>query len=229
MTTETPPTLDQRVRLFIYEHFAEHGSPPVAEQLMTWFDLDRAEAIDVLRRLVDARHIALVKGTARILMAFPFSAIATPFRVIANGRTYFANCAWDAIAFHSMLSTEIAIDSFCHHCAAPIRIEMRDGRAVRVEPPEAIVYLARRPAQWWEDIITTCSNTMVFFASPEHRDASDISAPSDQAASLTPDEVYALGLPLYADKISIDYRRPGLEELLAHFASLGLTGPYWQG
>lgn len=227
-TTDTQPTLDQRVRLFIFEHFAEHASPPVVEQLMTWFELDRGAAGDVLHKLVDARHIALVKGTARILMGFPFSAIATPFRVLANGRTYFANCAWDAIAFHSMLGTEIAIDSFCHHCAAPIRIEMRDGRAARVDPPEAIVYLALRPTQWWEDIITTCSNTMVFFASPEHRDASDLSAPPEQAASLTPDEVYALGVPLYADKLSMSYRRPGIDELRAHFASLGLTSPYWQ-
>lgn len=226
--TQAQPTLDQRVRLFIFEHFVEHASPPVVEQLMTWFELSRSEVVDVLRTLVDARHIALVKGTSRVLMAFPFSAIATPFRVIANGRTYFANCAWDAVAFHSMLGSDIAIDSFCHHCAAPIRIEMRDGHAVRVEPPQAIVYLALRPTQWWEDIITTCSNTMVFFASPEHRDASDFSAPTDQTASLTPDEVYGLGLPLYADKLAIDYRRPTLDDLRAHFASLGLTSPYWQ-
>src|SRR5687768_11505833 len=88
---EMQPTLEQRVRLFIFEHLAEHGASPVVEQLMTWFDLGRPEVIEVLRQLADARHIALVKGTARILMAFPFSAIATPFRVLANGRTYFAN------------------------------------------------------------------------------------------------------------------------------------------
>ena len=174
---------------------------------MTWFDMSRADAIEVLRRLADARHIALVKGTARILMAFPFSAIATPFRVLANGRTYFANCAWDAVMFHQLLGADIAIDSFCHHCAAPIRIEMRDGRATRAEPAEAIVYLARRPADWWEDIITTCSNTMVFFASPEHRDASELAASADSAASLTPDQALALGQPLY-DGRALDRLRP---------------------
>jgi len=226
--TDSQPTLDQRIRLFIYEHFAEHGSPPVVEQLMTWFDVSRADAVDVLHRLADARHVALVKGTARILMAFPFSAIATPFRVLANGRTYFANCAWDAVMFHELLGAAIAIDSFCQHCAAPIRIEMRDGRATSVQPAEAIVYLARRPADWWADIVTTCSNTMVFFASPEHRDASDLSASADSAASLTPDEALALGKPLYKDRLSMEYVRIGREELMAHFASLGLSGPYWQ-
>ena len=69
---------------------------------------------------------------------------------------------------------------------------------------------------------------MVFFASPEHRDASELAAPPDRAASLTPDEVHQLGLPIYSGRLSIDYARPGREELLAHFSSLGLRGPYWQ-
>jgi hypothetical protein len=222
------PTLAQRVRLFIFEYFVEHAAPPVVEQVMTHFGVDRAAAVEAFHQLAEARHVALVKGTARILMAFPLSAIATPFRVVANGKIYFANCAWDAVAFHSMLKVPIRIDSFCHHCAQPITIEMSDGRATRVEPTEAIVYLALRPAEWWEDITTTCSNTMVFFASPDHRDASNIAAPAEQAASLTPDQTYGLGIPLYADKLLIDYKRPGREELNAHFASLGLTGPYWQ-
>ncbi len=92
-------TLPALVRRFVFDHFLEHAAPPVVEQLMAEFSLGREEATDVLRGLEAARHIALVTGTARILMAFPFSAVATPFRVTARGRTYFANCAWDAIAY----------------------------------------------------------------------------------------------------------------------------------
>jgi hypothetical protein len=225
----TEPTLAQRVRLHVYEHFAEHARPPVVEELMSRFGLPRDETVATLRELEQARHVALVKGTARILMAFPFSAIATPFRVAARGRDYFANCAWDAIAFHSMFGlADVRVDSFCHHCAAPILVEMRDGRAVTVQPADTIVYLALRPTQWWEDIITTCSNTMVFFCSAEHRDASNIAASPDEAASLTPQQVHDLGVPLYAKKLSIDYARPGRDQLTTHFASLGLTSPYWQ-
>lgn len=226
--TELQPTLAQRLRLFVFQRFAESAAPPVVEELMAEFGLTRAETVDVLHELREARHIALVKGTARILMAFPFSAIATPFRVKADGRDYFANCAWDAIAFHSMLATDIAIESYCQHCARPISIRMSEGAETRLEPESAIVYLALRPTQWWDDIITTCSNTMVFFCSPEHRDASDLFASADPGASLTPDQVHELGKPLYATKLSINYTRPGREELAAHFASLGLTGPFWQ-
>jgi hypothetical protein len=179
--------------------------------------------------LAAARSIALVKGTDRILMTWPFSAIATPFIVRARGKRYFANCSWDAIAFHAMLAEEpVHIESACHHCARPITIELVAGRAVAVEPRTTITYLALRPTQWWEDIITTCSNTMVFFCSAEHREESALAAPADQAASLTPDEAHALGVPLYADRLKIDYVRLGRDALNAHFAALGLTGPYWQ-
>jgi len=227
-TTVNAGTLPQRVRLFIFEHLLEHAAPPVVEQVMDRFSLSRHVAGEVLRDLEAARHIALVRGTERILMAFPFSAIATPFRVTVNGRTYFANCAWDAIAFHVMLDAEVRVDSFCHHCAAPIQIELRGGRATRVDPPETLVYLALRPAEWWQDITTTCSNTMVFFASPEHRDASDLCAAPDQAASLTPDQVHTLSGPIYAAKFALDYARPSKEALLVHFDAIGLTGDYWR-
>jgi hypothetical protein len=122
----------------------------------------------------------------------------------------------------------IGVGSFCHHCARPIHVELEGGRATRVEPESTLVYLALRPTEWWEDIITTCSNTMVFFCSAEHRDASGLSAPADAAASLTPQQTHDLGVPLYRDRLKLDYVRPGRDELNAHFASLGLTGGYWQ-
>jgi hypothetical protein len=212
----------------VFDQFLEHAAPPIVEQVMTLFSLSREVATDVLGALEAARHIALVKGTGRILMAFPFSAIATPFRVTVRGREYFANCAWDAVAFHAMLGEEVRVDSYCHHCAGPIQIQMRGGRAVGIEPADALIYLALPPTRWWEDIVTTCSNTMVFFSSPEHRDASPLCAPEDAAASLTPDQVHALSGPIYGGKFDLDYARPSREELLGHFAAIGLTGDYWR-
>ena len=229
MAVETPPTLAQRVRLFVFEHFLEHAVPPLLEQLMTEFSLTRAQTVAVLREVAEARGVAVVKGTSRVLMAWPFSAIATPFAVRSGGKRYYANCSWDAIAFHAMLGeAPVRIDSYCHHCAAPIEIEMEHGQATLVEPSTTIVYLALRPTEWWEDIILTCSNMMVFFCSPQHRDESGIDTDDRHGASLTPDEAHALGVPLYKDRLRIDYARPGRDQLNAHFAALGLTGPYWQ-
>lgn len=228
MAVEGAPTLAQRVRLYVFEHFLEHAVPPLVEQLMPEFNLTRPETVAVLREVAEARGVAVVKGTSRVLMAWPFSAIATPYAVRAGGKRYYANCSWDAIAFHAMLGEQpIRVDSYCHHCARPIEVEFEASRATLVEPSTTIVYLALRPTQWWEDIILTCSNTMVFFCSAEHRDASGL-ADSEPGASLTPQQAHDLGVPLYKDRLRIDYTRPGRDELNAHFTSLGLTGPYWQ-
>lgn len=227
VTVATSADASSRIRTYIFEYFRDHAVPPVVEQVMTAFALSREEAGEALRGLETARHLALVKGTERVLMAFPFSAIATAFRVTVGERRYFANCAWDAISFHAMLGEDVRVESFCHHCAAPIEIELRDGRAVLVEPAAAIVYLAVPAARWWDDIIETCSNTMVFFASPEHRDASSLCSGTGSGASLTPDQVHALSVPLYAGRMSAGFARPSKDELLDHFASLGLTSEFW--
>ena len=53
-------------------------------------------------------------------MAHPFSGIVTPFPVtMANGKRYFANCAWDAIAFHVMLSIPIYRTKMALDCRRP--------------------------------------------------------------------------------------------------------------
>jgi hypothetical protein len=222
------PDVPARVRTFVYEHFLEHAVPPVVERLMTDLSLSRENVSEVLEGLDAARHLALVKGTSRILMAWPFSAIATPFRVEVSGRRYFANCAWDAIAFHAMLRQDVRVESFCHHCAEPISLDLRGGHAVRSDPPEALVYLALPAARWWDEIITTCANTMVFFASPEHRDASALCSLDALGASLTPDQTHALSVPIYGSRLAIDYARPPRQELLDHFASMGLAGDFWR-
>lgn len=219
--------LRRQVRKFVYERFLAQAVPPVAEDLMRAFSIPREAVERTLAELDAARHLALVKGTSRILMAWPFSAIATPYRMERGGREYFANCAWDAVAFHAMVGDDVRVRSSCHHCAEPIEIDLSGGRAVRTVPAAAIVYLAIPAARWWDDIITTCSNTMVFFSSPEHRDASALCAGDAQGASLDPDAALALSGPIYSRRLELDYARPPRDELVEHFARLGLTGDFW--
>src|SRR2546427_13283669 len=91
--------LGQQVRKYVFEHFLEFSVPPVVEQIMKRFRLGRSQAVEVLQWLETERPVRLVPGTQRILMAFPFSAVATPFGVKPrNRRLYLADCAPDAVA-----------------------------------------------------------------------------------------------------------------------------------
>src|SRR5213080_164796 len=91
--TESPgDSLARDVRKYVFDHFLEYAVPPVLEQIMERYHLERPDAFAVLKALEEARHLKLVPGTQRILMAFPFSAVATPFRTTRPviGRRYYA-------------------------------------------------------------------------------------------------------------------------------------------
>src|SRR5439155_20660132 len=139
---------------------------------------------------------------------------------------YFANCAWDSVAFHAMLNEEIRIGSQCHHCAESISITLANGRAT-ASPRETRVYLSLPAAKWWDDILNTCSNHMVFFRGTSHIDDWRSANPAAADAALTIEQTHALSVPLYRDRLKLEYVRPSKDELVAHFASLGLTGPFW--
>jgi Alkylmercury lyase len=223
-----PSDLARDVRKFVFDQFLENAVPPVLEQIMERYHLDRSRAFETLQSLEAARHIKLVPGTQRILMAFPFSAVATPFRVARpNGQRYFANCAWDAVAFHAMLNERIRIESRCHHCAEPIAIDLAD-HSEKESLTDGLVYLSLPASRWWDDIVTTCSNHMVLFRSAEHLAAWRTANPGPAGASLTIGQTHALSLPIYRDKLKLEYARPSKDQLVAHFRELGLRGPFWE-
>jgi hypothetical protein len=223
--------LQKNVRKYIFEHFEEHTTAPVLEQIMRKFGLDRASAFKVLADLHGARHIALLAGTQRILMAFPFSSIVTPFRVKVAGKDkeYFANCAWDAVAIHVTLGKEQWISSYCHHCSEEIMIHLKDQRLIsHRSDDQPVVYLALPASKWWENIVLTCSNNMVFFSSKSH--LADWTKQSSQVGgeALTIEQTLKLSVPIYRTKMSLDYTRPSRDQTLAHFQSLGLTSDFWR-
>jgi Alkylmercury lyase len=224
-------SLQKNVRKYIFEHFEEHTTAPVLEQIMRKFGLNRASALRILEELQSARHIALLAGTQRILMAFPFSSIVTPFRVRVTGKEkeYFANCAWDAVAIHVALGKEQWISSYCHHCSEDIKIHLKDQRMVSQQSDkQPLVYLALPASKWWENITLTCANNMVFFSSNDHLAEWIKSGTSTGGEALTIEQTLRLSVPIYRTKMSLDYARPSREQTIAHFHSLGLTSDFWK-
>ena len=227
----TYENLHKNVRKYIFDHFEEHATAPVLEQIMRKFGLDRASAFKVLADLQSARHIALLTGTQRILMAFPFSSIVTPFRVRVAGKNkeYFANCAWDAVAIHVALGKEQWISSYCHHCSEDIKIHLKDQQvAVHQTDGSSMIYLALPASKWWENIVLTCSNNMVFFSSKDHLDEWIRSDSATRGEALTVDQTLRLSVPIYRDKMNMDYARPSREQTISHFQSIGLTSDFWK-
>jgi hypothetical protein len=137
---------DLELRNETYRRFVELGRAPAPEEVG---DADEVQA--AWRRLHDA-HALVLDGDGTLRMANPFSAVPTPYRVEAGGRSWYANCAWDAFGICAALHVDGRIATACPDCGEPIVVEVRDERP----DDESLVFHCLVPAaQWWDDIVFT--------------------------------------------------------------------------
>jgi alkylmercury lyase-like protein len=135
---------DLALRNLVYERFVELGRAPTMDELGT------SEA--ALRRLHEAHLLVLEPDRPEIRMANPFSAVATPHRVEAGGRSWFANCAWDAFGIPAALGVDGHVSSSCPDCGEPIEIDVVDRRP---EPAGHVFHVLVPARSWWDDIVFT--------------------------------------------------------------------------
>jgi hypothetical protein len=137
------------VRAFIYQYFADTTTAPPVERTAAHFSLTPEEAASVYEELGRRHAIFLRPGTHEIQMAWPFSAAETPFKVHANKKTYFANCAWDSFGIPAALHTDAEIEATCAQSGEPIRLNVTDGQ---VHGTEAIVHFLVPFKEWYNDL-----------------------------------------------------------------------------
>ena len=142
-------SLDTDVRLALFHHLADTGRAPSADELAAAMGQPRAVVEQSLRRLEDVHVIVLAPGTINVWMAAPFSAVPTAFRVEADGRRYWGNCIWDALAIPALLDADATLTAGCGDCGVPLTLGVRDGSLAE---GEGVVHFAVPARRWWENI-----------------------------------------------------------------------------
>jgi hypothetical protein len=139
---------DARIRHAIYKTFSEGGIPR-SEMLSHRLHVPVDEVRSAMERLHASRAIVLDPHTREPWMALPFSSVPTPFVVEGAGRSWFANCAWDAFGIPILVGVDAVISTTCQDCEAPIvyRVEER-----RLADAHGVVHFAVPAARWWHDI-----------------------------------------------------------------------------
>ncbi|MDQ3067064.1 MAG: alkylmercury lyase family protein [Actinomycetota bacterium] len=145
--------LDLRIRNHAYASFVRDGRAPAAADSAAHFGLSEEEAAQSYLRLHDAHALVLEPGTTTIRMLNPFSAVETPHRVESGGRSWFANCAWDALGIPAALHADGRIVSLCPDCEEPLELEVRDGELTR--GADLLVHFVVPARHWWDDIAFT--------------------------------------------------------------------------
>jgi alkylmercury lyase-like protein len=145
--------VDLRIRNHVYASFVTTGNAPAPADVAGTLCLGENDVEDAYRRLHDAHALVLHPGTTEIRMLNPFSAVETPHRVDAGGRSWFANCAWDALGIPAALHTDGVVSSACPDCGEPLELEVRDGELVH--GADLLVHFVVPARRWWDDIAFT--------------------------------------------------------------------------
>ena len=143
--------LDLRIRNHLYGSFAATGNALTPAEAAQALGLEEPDVAEAYRRLHDAHALVLAEGSSEIRMLNPFSAVPTPHVVEAGGRTWYANCAWDALGVPGALHLEDAyLASECPDCGERLELEVRGGELVQGD--ELLVHFVVPARRWWDDI-----------------------------------------------------------------------------
>jgi hypothetical protein len=136
---------DREVRAQIYHYLSAGRKGPTADALARERDWPVADVSESLGRLADQHLIVVDPGQEIVTMAHPFSGVATSHRVVAGERSWFANCAWDALAILALMGDGIAIET---RESDELAWEVRNGQV----SPGGIVHVLVPARDFWTDI-----------------------------------------------------------------------------
>jgi alkylmercury lyase-like protein len=127
----------------VWRAFLADGAPISIDVLERELTTSVPETVrDGLARLDEDDLILVQDGVVRL--AYPFSGDPTAFTVgLPDGRMRFACCAIDALGMAPMLGQPVTVGSWCHHCAAPIRLRA-DPEGPDGDIDGVVVWVGRR-------------------------------------------------------------------------------------
>jgi hypothetical protein len=144
---------DTAVKMNIYETIGRTTQAPTAADVAESLGTSPEEVEAAFERLHKKRLLVPEPGDpSRIRMAPPFSGVETSFRVKAQNKVYYANCAWDALGIAAALQADTIIEASDGYSGEPMKLEVRNGQPVT---EECVIHFAVPAAKWWDDIIFT--------------------------------------------------------------------------
>ncbi|HEY1389180.1 MAG TPA: organomercurial lyase [Ktedonobacterales bacterium] len=148
---------DWAVRTAVYAFIAEQTWPPTVDETAAILGVARERAALAYRRLNQRHALFLEPGTLSIRMAHPFSGILTTFKVRANGRAYWANCAWDMLGVPAALNADAEIDAYYADAAnTPVTLSVRGGHVYsHDDDTEGIIHFPLPFQHWYDDLVRT--------------------------------------------------------------------------
>jgi hypothetical protein len=150
----SPQEFTQSVRNQIYAFFVDQARPPTVAEAAMALQAPADQVSEAFLRLGAAHAILLERNTPQpeVRMAWPFSAVPTPFLVSVGKKTYYANCAWDMFGIPAALHADAAMEARCADCQE--RIDLRVS-GQRIYGEEALAHFLLPFRDWYTNLVYT--------------------------------------------------------------------------
>nr|WP_237843651.1 organomercurial lyase [Cellulosimicrobium cellulans] len=118
---------------------------------------------------------------------------------------------------------DVRIDTACPHCGKPLAY----SAGPTTPPPDDLAVRFPRPtAQWWDDVVATCSMIRTF-CHRDHADRWTADHAPDAGFVAEATTVWRLAAPWYGDRLDPRYAAHSREHNQRLLDQVGLTGSFW--
>ena len=139
----------RRVRKAIFDSVIEKGDFPSLSELSRHLDQDETHLRSTLLELA-GQHEVVLDERGELSMVMPFSASKTPHYVNIEERSWWANCAWDALGITAAMKQDGEIQTECPLTGEVLTLRSGPGGL----DPRGVgwVHFVVPAARWWHDI-----------------------------------------------------------------------------
>jgi hypothetical protein len=218
----TPALAD--VRRSVFDTLGRTGVAPSPARIAAELGIDREDVLARLRALHDLHQVVLEPGGEAIRMAHPFSAAPMGFVLrAADDRMWWGGCAWDSFGVVAAIGEELEITTRCPGCGRTLSFTCSPALA----PPPLVVRVPRPAAEWWHDVVATCSDIRLFCDESHAADyVGRLGLPP--GALVAARRMWQLALPWYGDRLDHGYAPQAPARRQALLDELGLHGDFWR-
>ena len=140
----TEPRLLDLMFSRIMRGLVESGRAPHYAELAPGLGLTVEDSRRLLGELMQAYPIGWLHPETDYVASFPpLNNLPTQYRITVRGeQKWFAQCGFEATSVTWLFpETTVRIEAPCLDCGDPVRVDMRDGRLITVDPPSIVGHL----------------------------------------------------------------------------------------
>jgi len=143
---------DLKIRYQVYRFFADNCRAPSYQEIAGLLNAAKEDVRDSFHKLHERHMVFLEPSADSIRIANPFSAIPTKFRVKADHKEWWANCAWDSLGIAAALKIDVDIEAAYPDIQGKVKLQVNNGA---VDGKNHVVHFPLPCRQWYDDLVFT--------------------------------------------------------------------------